>query len=207
MKKSLKRREAGGYFNLEYGLTIGTTLMPANLKKFRAWLLLKCPEFPGIAAIFLDGHYSFLADSSPDWVTRISGLQTGLANQLVNYVLVDPSEEFTSVRLNNFMDGRNGVYRWNYPTQGQGKGYGPYELTGSFLLGWWGFLEDPRIGEVYRQLSDEFPLSEPVLGLYIGPGTTRDRHPLVKDPAPYTNGYFRLITRLAGGDPAFSGTP
>lgn len=48
------------------------------------------------------------------------------------------------------MDGSNGVlYRWNYSSLGEGKEYGPYELSGTFTIGWWTFLGTDRVKEIY----------------------------------------------------------
>lgn len=85
-------------------------------------------------------------------------LRRGLANQLVDVVLIPPSRSFRTYRLNNFMDGRNGWFRWDRKT---GRGVAPYEMTGSFILGWWSFLDDPRVTQAYRQMAATFPLSEP----------------------------------------------
>ena len=124
-------------------------------------------------------------------------LKQGLEIQLFNKVLVPPSEDFPSWRMNNFMDGSNGVYRWGYITKGEGRGYGPYELSGTLLLGWWSFLESSRIKEVYLDLSNRFPLPEEVVNCYVGPNTTRERHLLVTLPGFYRNGMAELIVRLA----------
>lgn len=54
------------------------------------------------------------------------------------------------IYLTNYMDGRNGVFRWEYPSLGKGRGYGPYELTYSFGMGWWIFLTNPKIKSLYK---------------------------------------------------------
>jgi hypothetical protein len=125
-------------------------------------------------------------------------LKMGLEEQFYKYVLVHPTTNFLSYRTTNFMDGRNGVYRWNYKTQGVNNGYGPYELSGTLTLGWWTFLESERIKLMYREISELFPLPENIINLYVGPGTTRERHPLILSPGRYQNGMIEIITRLAG---------
>lgn len=47
-------------------------------------------------------------------------IKNGLEKQFYENVVVKPDGKFNGYRTNNFMDGRNGIYRWNYPTQGQG---------------------------------------------------------------------------------------
>ena len=95
------------------------------------------------------------------------------------------------------MDGGNGVYRWGYVTQGEGNGYGPFQLSGAFNFGWWSFLENDQVTALYQAQAAQFPLSDWALDLYVGPNTTRDRHPLVLLPDSYTNGRFLLTVNLA----------
>lgn len=123
-------------------------------------------------------------------------IQKGLKKQFLENVLVNPSEGFNGYRLNNYMDGQNGVYRWNYKTQGLGNGYGPYELSGTFLLGWWSFLESDDIQYVYRYMAEQFPLNKAVLDTYVGPNTTRERNKYVRWPDFFENGFAELICRL-----------
>ncbi len=129
--------------------------------------------------------------------TFYENLKKGLAFQFLNHVLVLPTPTFPSYRTTNFMDGHNGVYRWGYHTQGENNGYGPYELSGTLTLGWWAFLGERDILEVYRDMAKRFPLPAEVVQTYIGPNTNRLRHPLVSDPESYWNGFRELITRLA----------
>lgn len=121
----------------------------------------------------------------------------GLEKQFVERVLVSPDDKFNSFRTNNFMDGRNGVYRWNYATQGKNNGYGPYELSGTLIYGWWSLLGTDRIREVYYSLASGFPLSEDILELYVGPNTTRERNEYTAWPNYFTNGFAELTCRLA----------
>jgi len=125
------------------------------------------------------------------------GIRNGLEKQFYENVLVKPSKVFRGYRTKNFMDGRNGIYRWNYPTQGEGNGYGPYELSGTLTLGWWCFLRSERINEVYTEIANMFPLPENVIEVYVGPNTSRERHKLVKSPDVYYNGVSELVVRLA----------
>ncbi len=119
----------------------------------------------------------------------------GLAKQFLYRVLVFPTDEFAGYRTNNFMDGRNGVYRWGYVTQGPANGYGPYELSGSFLLGWWFFLDNYEIRNIYKEMSQYFPLKPEIIPVYIGPGTSRERNKYIT--YAYFNGFIELIVRLA----------
>ncbi|WP_189100857.1 hypothetical protein [Deinococcus knuensis] len=131
------------------------------------------------------------------------GYLTDLHDRLVRqfFVMFRPSTTDSSVtRMTNYMDGWNGLYRWNYATTGQNAGYGPYELSGTLLLGWWGFLHDKKVTQAYAHLKNDFPLSEQALNLYVGPNTTRERHPLMSWPSAFTNGSMELLVHLAAKD-------
>lgn len=108
--------------------------------------------------------------SSKDWVFY-DRILSGLGRQFVSKVLVSPSVNAPFYRLNNFMDGRNGIYRWNYGHLKMGDGYGPYELSGTFLLGWWGFLPNPEIRSAYLFTAQSWPPSKIALDLYEGPSS------------------------------------
>jgi len=104
------------------------------------------------------------------------GLRSSLERQFFNKVLVRPSADFPCYRMNNFMSGINGVYRWSYPGLGQGSGYGPYGLSSSLLVGWWVFLDTDRIREVYRDVAAGFPWPKECVEVYLGP-TLPNGHP------------------------------
>jgi hypothetical protein len=125
-------------------------------------------------------------------------LSTGLGIQFFGHVLRRPTPRDGPITTANYMDGRDGLYRWGHATQGPGRGYGPSELSGTLTLGWWAFLADPQAGEVYRDLAGRFPLDSATLALYVGPNTSRIRHPLVTDPDAFNNGFRELLARLAG---------
>lgn len=72
-----------------------------------------------------------------------------LAVQFFDVVLVQPNYNIPFYRTTNFMDGRNGPYRVAYNTKMKGSGYSPYALSATPLIGWWAFLNDPRIAELY----------------------------------------------------------
>jgi hypothetical protein len=127
--------------------------------------------------------------------TRYATLLEGLGTQFADVVLQAPTPDFPAFRTTNFMDGRNGVYRYNHPTQGPGKGYGPYELSGTFLLGWWAFTGDAAICAAYLTEAAAFPLAPVVITSYIGPGTSRKRDPIVADGL--TNGLYAGIAQRA----------
>lgn len=150
-------------------------------------------RFPLWIKSFIEAFETFDCSKKDSFVN----IKNGLEKQFYENVLVKPNVEFNGYRTKNFMDGKNGVYRWNYPTQGQGNGYGPYELSGTLTLGWWSFLGSERIKEVYFEIANDFPLSENVIEVYVGPNTSRTRQELVQIPEKYYNGISELIARLA----------
>lgn len=125
--------------------------------------------------------------------------RSGLAKQLLGVVLVPPDDKFGAYRLTNYMNGWNGVYRFSSNAAvGEGKGYGPYQLSGTFLLGWWSFLGDSEVQAAYRTASQGFPLPEPVLETYLGP--TYGAPPRAAR-SWYENGLAELLARLASKVP------
>lgn len=152
---------------------------------------------PGIAIDISHSHRMprwllSLAHAYPagsDQHTHYLRLLQGLDAQLFNVALVAPSAEFATYRTTNYLDGHNGIFRWGYKSLGEHNGYGPYELSGTLVLGWWAFLGTERSREMYQQVASMFPLPPPVLALYAGPGSGLSSH--------LTNGYAQLITNLA----------
>jgi len=132
-----------------------------------------------------------LAD--PERQVYWNGLFNRLKLQFERVILVMPDESFPGPRLNNYSDGRNGLYRYNFPTVANNLGYGPYELSGTLMHSWYAFLGSSSYKTSLNGMS--FPLAEDVQTLYIGPGTTRQRHPVVEEYL--TNGFAELYTLLA----------
>lgn len=108
----------------------------------------------------------------------------GLAIQWSVRTVVFPDASFPAVRMTNYMDGENGVYRYGYPTQGPGRGYGPYELSGSLNIGWWSFV-GPAAIPIYQSQRASLPFNDSIVALYTGPNTTRPRNPAMTEPGFY----------------------
>lgn len=126
-------------------------------------------------------------------------IRVALANQLKNVVLKKPDRDFSGYRLTNYMNGMNGVYRYGSASDvGKDKGYGPYELSGTFLIGWWSFLGDQDVDKAYADISGMFPLSEDILKVYQGPTYAG---PPRKDKSWYENGLAELFASLGGKMP------
>lgn len=120
-----------------------------------------------------------------------------LGTQFYTYVAERSSKSPYGVPvIRNFMDGRNGVYRYSYATVGDNIGYGPYSLSGILVEGWWGFLPGLERNAFWSDLQKAFPLNDEVVSFYVGPNTTRERHYLVKWPEFFRNGFGELNVRL-----------
>jgi hypothetical protein len=122
-------------------------------------------------------------------------LIAGLDTQFFTKVLIPPSDTINTYLTHNYMDGNNGLYRWNYKENARNTGFGPFELSGTMLLGWWTFLEMDRIKTVYKELSEHFPLSEYILSIYEA--RTGTPTPENRKENHYTNGMDYLICKLA----------
>ncbi|MBM4075985.1 MAG: hypothetical protein FJ267_10110 [Planctomycetes bacterium] len=125
------------------------------------------------------------------------GLINGLEIQFMETVVVAPTATFDGYRTNNFMDGRNGVYRYSYYTAGTGRGYGPYSVSATLFYGWWTFLDTDRVRNIYDYMQDRYPLNNQLVTTYVGPNTSRIRNPLETFPAAFTNGMKEVLTLLS----------
>ena len=166
------------------------------------------PPIATVSDIAWDSSHSM---RFPLWLTSLEGayapgsgpglyyhaLLFELGHQFLNVVLGRPTATFPAYRLSNYMDGLNGLYRWRHSTQGPNDGYGPYEESGTLVLGWWGFLRTPAVCNMYAALSRDFPLPQNVVDVYVGPNTTRVRNPLVRLPDSLSNGFSELIVDQA----------
>ena len=115
-----------------------------------------------------------------------------LANQLVNYVIV---YENGIPLATTFMDGTCGVYRYSYNSEGVG--HQGYSLSGTLLLGWWSFLDDPRITQVYRDILVQFPMSAGMDNPYFDYATTREQNPFFDMDTAFDNGMMECMVALA----------
>lgn len=140
-----------------------------------------------------------LRDSSAPGSDRqelYSDILERMGNQVAEHILVLPTAGAPYLRMNNYMDGGNGLYRWNYETVPKGEGTEGFGLSGSLPVLWWGMLPDSRVNAAFCALGDSFPLPAEAVALYVGPNTTRDRNPLIAWPAYFENGFAELDVRL-----------
>lgn len=161
-------------------------------------------SIPGIAGDISHAHRTPLllksfdpGEQDPELSGEIVRMKQGLAKQFTSHALVMPSADIGFVRTTNYLDGHNGLYRWQYETQGDNNGYLPYQLSLTFLLGWWSFLNDSDFQAAYDVAVESFPLSEEAIEVYVGPNTTRERNPMFTLPASLQNGMIELTSRCA----------
>jgi hypothetical protein len=138
---------------------------------------------------------SFVKASDENERGFYDSLLAGLEKQFFEYALLPPNDLINTYHNHNFMDGNNGLYRWNYHKDRPNTGYGAYELSGTMLIGWWTFLDTPRIKEVYNNLSQRFPIPDNILAMY----QLKTGEVPLKDEINswYLNGWAELNTRLA----------
>lgn len=123
-------------------------------------------------------------------VKYISSLITGLGNTVANYVLVPPSYECNYYRVANYMDGTNGLFR--YDPEKPEHYYGPYQESTSFLLGMWALCENKEIQEAYEYTCGQFPLDDEGKKVYEDPYTTRERNKIFM-----SNYYYEQLCYMA----------
>ncbi len=125
-------------------------------------------------------------------------LMTGFRYAYENNALVsiDSEQEYLLLQ-NNFITGENGVYRYNYVTQGEGNGYEAYQLSGTLYSGYYAFMDSSKYQIAMGKMSQQYPLSEKALSYYLGPGTSREQHPLFIPYNYFNNGFAELFSRVA----------
>jgi hypothetical protein len=95
-------------------------------------------------------------------------LRSMLGAQFSNVVVVPSNSSFRFPRVTNYMDGRNGYYRLGYKDS-KDKGYGPFQLSGTTLYGWWTFCEDPKVQDFYREVNAKLPMKPDEEEGFLGP--------------------------------------
>ena len=125
-------------------------------------------------AVFLN---SFMrAQDTAERARYFSELIEGLSVQFLEFVLVRPEEKIPFYRITNYMDGSNGFYRYGYHEDGVG--YGPYQHSKTLLYGWWTFLRNEEISNIYSDIVKQFPLDGYGKKVYYDPVTIRERNKL-----------------------------
>lgn len=114
------------------------------------------------------------AQSEEKYQQYYTELLEGLGKTFVVNVLVLPDQENEYYRLKNYMDGTNGLFRYGYHKDETG--YGPYQQSSEFLLGWWAFCGNEDIRQTYAYTAGKFPLSKEGKVIYTDPVTVREQN-------------------------------
>lgn len=120
-------------------------------------------------------------------------LKEKLAFQLLNKIIREKENNCQCFYPTNYLDGSNGYYRYNYETH-KNEGYGPFELSETFKIGWWAFLEDNQISNLYTIINSNLKNNIPCEFLYKDK-TKRERHPIVANR--FNNNLYVIITKMA----------
>lgn len=127
-------------------------------------------------------------------VRKVKTLQKRLKRQLLQVVIEDELSHKVGIPLlNNYMCGNNGYFRWKYKTH-KSAGYGPYELSGTFGLGYWSLLKGNEISNYYILLSKAYPLRDSYRRLYE-PVSNRNRNDIFINA--HNNGLRKEIAQMA----------
>ena len=84
----------------------------------------------------------------------INRLISGLADQFLTAVVTYPTRTNNLYRFKNYMDGSNGVFRFNYSKDN--KGYNPYKQASHIFYGFWLLLGSTRINTIYQDIYVNF---------------------------------------------------
>ena len=101
-------------------------------------------------------------------------LREGLAIQFTEHVLFFPDKDIPYVRITNYMDGWNGVYRYGYHEKGVG--YDSWELSAALLNGWWAGLNDSIVSAAYSEMLSSAPFSASTVAFYTPHVSVRERN-------------------------------
>lgn len=92
-----------------------------------------------------------------------------------------------------FIDGSNGVFRYNYHDDGNAiEGYD--QSGGTLFLGYWIMLGNESITAAYQEIANSFPLPADVSNPYYDNGiTVREQNPIMDCDAVWDNGLMETL--------------
>lgn len=120
-------------------------------------------------------------------------LSNKLKSQLLKNVIKYKDSDSTCFYPTNYLDGSNGYFRYNYETH-KNEGYGPFELSETFKIGWWAFLEDQQVSDLYVLINSNLESRNPCEFVFQDK-TKRVRHPVIANR--FTNNLYVVITKMA----------
>jgi hypothetical protein len=98
-------------------------------------------------------------DASYDNSTRrdfFERLISGVEVQIFNHV-IKPQQTRPPYLLTNYMDGTNGVFRWNYLDRGKNWGYNSFALSSTPCYSSIALLNSDRVRELYKRIYKALP--------------------------------------------------
>lgn len=100
-----------------------------------------------------------------------------------------------------FIDGSNGVFRYDY--HGDGNSIEGYDQAGGTLfLGYWIMLGNDKIRDVYRDISEKLPLPADSSNPYYDNGiTVREQNSIMDRNACWNNGLMEILISCINGIP------
>jgi hypothetical protein len=122
---------------------------------------------------------------------------SGFRRQFLEVAWQPPGGGIDLPVVTNYINGHNGIYRYNYTNAGDSLGYGPFELSYSLFQGWYSFLGGTELRKGYNELAESFPLNQHQIEFYLGPDTKRIRHPLMTGSEFYTEGMAEITVNLS----------
>lgn len=98
-----------------------------------------------------------------------------------------------------YIDGSNGVFRYNYHNDGNSiQGYD--QSGGTLFLGYWIMLENKKIKAVYEEILEMLPLSADEENPYFDNGiTVREQNPIMDRNACWSNGLMETLINCIVG--------
>ncbi|MEN8145442.1 MAG: hypothetical protein ABFS14_10890 [Gemmatimonadota bacterium] len=109
-------------------------------------------KWPFFFRVFMEASFD-----SPRRAAHYRALLFGIEAQLFGTVLTPPDDSSRVFRLTNYMDGTDGIYRWNYQDRGRDWGYEPGGLSGTPFYSSLAFIDSPRIDRLYRDIESLYP--------------------------------------------------
>ena len=104
--------------------------------------------------MFLSARNSSQPNEQIFFQNAIEGLIRNLMENVVDY-----DEAGCVVRYRNYIDGTNGVFRWNYENKGSHYGHSEYSLSYTPFFSSLALLDDVRIVKHYQTISACYPYS------------------------------------------------